>query len=206
MHLLLSLYVTKPFRTRSIIHRDIKPGNIFILEENMQIKIGDFGLACLESKNEASRFNYSSSENSNSTRTKGVGTPIYASPEQLRGDKYDSKSDMYSLGIVLFELYHPFRTKMERFIEIENVKKFIFSDQMKKNWQNLCDIISNLLNENPMKRPSAFSLLISELFLNKDQIILNLHKILEKKDREIKEKDEIIAKKEEMIQQLLRSI
>lgn len=194
--------------SKSIIHRDIKPGNIFILKENMQIKIGDFGLACLESKNETNVYKYSASDYSPNSgqRTKGVGTLIYASPEQLKGDNYDSKSDMYSLGIVLFEFYQPFKTKMERYIEIENIKKFQFNDLMKTNCKKQCDIIKSLLDENPLKRPNAFSLLISELFLSKDQIIIDLYKALEKKDRELKEKDDIIAKKEEIIQQLLNSI
>ena len=67
---------------KSIIHRDIKPGNIFIMKENMQAKIGDFGLACMES----SCINYSiasSSSPSLEKNGKGVGTFIYSSPVNL---------------------------------------------------------------------------------------------------------------------------
>ena len=118
---------------------------------------------------------------------------------------------MYSLGIILFELYYPFKTKMERFIEIEKIKKFDFNESWSKQWKKQTDIIKNLLNESPVKRPNAFSLLISELFLSKDQIILNLKTILDKKEKELRDKDMIIAQKEkiiaqkdEMIQQFLR--
>ena len=48
------------------------------------------------------------------SRTTGIGTVAYASPEQLRKDIYDQKTDIYSLGIIFFELYYPFYTKMER--------------------------------------------------------------------------------------------
>jgi hypothetical protein len=94
---------------------------------------------------------------------------------------------------------------MERYIEIDKAKKLIFSDSLQKNYPNVTDTIRSLLDIDPSKRPNAFSLLLSELFLTKDQIICHLYKLIEKKDLELKEKDGIIAKKELMIQQLLNN-
>ncbi len=123
--------------SRNIIHRDLKPGNIFLLQHTMQVKIGDFGLSCLdtiEKKKSVEPDKLSVLDSSNS-KTKGIGTPVYASPEQIDGrENYDTQSDMYSLGIIFFELYHPFKTNMEKFIEIENLKKGILTADMNK-WQ-----------------------------------------------------------------------
>ncbi len=83
----------------------MKPGNIFLLKDSMQVKIGDFGLACLDMiEKKTSNFVNISSENSaffnlsnqnvlavRKEHTKGVGTSQYASPEQLSGKLYDSK-------------------------------------------------------------------------------------------------------------------
>lgn len=73
-----------------IIHRDIKPANI-ILMENDKVKIADFGIARIE--------------DSDYTQTGMIiGTPKYSSPEQSRGEKIDARSDIYSTGLVLYEL------------------------------------------------------------------------------------------------------
>ncbi len=74
---------------RGIIHRDLKPGNV-LLDENNNAYLTDFGIARVL--------------NSNLTGSAIIGTPAYMSPEQANGIPLDARSDIYSVGIVLFEL------------------------------------------------------------------------------------------------------
>ncbi|MBM4778768.1 MAG: serine/threonine protein kinase [Archangiaceae bacterium] len=80
-----------------IIHRDIKPANVMLLRRRKggddQVKLLDFGIAKL-----------AEGDSRNSTTGDFVGTPAYMSPEQVRGDVVDARSDLYSLGALLFEL------------------------------------------------------------------------------------------------------
>lgn len=76
---------------QGVVHRDIKPANIILLE-NDQVKVADFGIARVMSS---------------STKTEtGIifGTPNYMSPEQVAGKKVDGRSDLFSLGVVLYEM------------------------------------------------------------------------------------------------------
>ncbi len=76
---------------KNVVHRDIKPANIMMLEETKEIKVTDFGIARITS--------------SSKTKTGVVlGTPSYMSPEQVSGKKLDGRSDIFSLGVVLFEM------------------------------------------------------------------------------------------------------
>ena len=78
---------------QGIIHRDIKPANIMVAE-NDEPKIADFGLA----------LNLSKDMDRDSTFIMGVGSPAYMSPEQIKGYQLNQKTDLYSLGVVLFQL------------------------------------------------------------------------------------------------------
>jgi serine/threonine protein kinase/tetratricopeptide (TPR) repeat protein len=88
-----------------IIHRDIKPENIFVTKRG-QAKVLDFGLAKLVPKGVAKGIADSAGEGPDSTSIVGIisGTPSYMSPEQVRGDNLDARTDIFSLGLLLYEM------------------------------------------------------------------------------------------------------
>lgn len=76
---------------QGIVHRDVKPANV-LLEDNMSVKLVDFGVAKFA---EATKLTQTGA---------AVGTPLYMSPEQVRGEEADLRSDIYSAGVVLYEM------------------------------------------------------------------------------------------------------
>ncbi|KAG7100016.1 hypothetical protein E1B28_001803 [Marasmius oreades] len=141
---------TQTQRRAQILHRDIKPDNIF-LDENNTVKLGDFGLSkALPHTTFANTY---------------VGTPYYMSPELMQEKAYDSKSDIWSLGCLIYELcalkppFHEAKTHAELSILIRNGR---IPPLPKGYSQSLGGVIKSMLNLNPAMRPSVAQLLQHE--------------------------------------------
>ena len=75
---------------KDVVHRDLKPANI-LLSADMSVKLGDFGLAKVFDEAGAMMSTY-------------LGTPYYMAPEILEGKKYDERADLWSVGVILFQM------------------------------------------------------------------------------------------------------
>jgi serine/threonine-protein kinase len=97
---------------RHIVHRDLKPGNM-LLDETGRIKLLDFGIARI-----------ADAPNGLTRAGEAVGTPHYMSPEQVRGESCDIRSDLYALGVVFFELlsgHKPFESESGSAVQIAHL-------------------------------------------------------------------------------------
>jgi ligand-binding sensor domain-containing protein/serine/threonine protein kinase len=158
-----------------IIHRDIKPDNIFLHqgEEGEVVKLVDFGIAKLMES-------FSNMNIMNLTATGGfIGTPTYMSPERFDNKPYDGKSDVYSLGVMLYEM-------LCGRVPFEPIDGNIFSimiQLMSKSPRPLSELNPNIpeaieaaviraLNKDPERRPTANEL--AEEFAAASGIDLNL--------------------------------
>jgi len=139
---------------RGVIHRDIKPSNLMLTDDG-DVKIGDFGVAQLP-MDEA-------------THVMGImGSPLYMSPEQLQDDELSGRSDLYSLGVVMFELLAgrpPFSAG--NFAQL--IRTIVNEDppSLKSLRSNLpeavIDIVERALAKNPQDRHQTGSDLASDL-------------------------------------------
>eukprot|EP00834_Sanchytrium_tribonematis_P005323 NODE_315_length_9989_cov_0.656825.p1 type:complete len:1431 gc:universal NODE_315_length_9989_cov_0.656825:4769-9061(+) len=165
-----------------IIHRDLNPRNIFI-DKNGNCKLGDFGLSTfvtaqvqqnIKSNNSGE---YLKSHSKSKSMSHGVGTRLYIAPETMTKSKksnYTAKVDMYSLGIILFELIHPFSTMMERVFALEALRSTQIqfpSDFDSTKYKTQTSLIKTLLSHDPNTRPSSSDLLNSGLFPNSIEAI-----------------------------------
>ncbi|KAF8170288.1 kinase-like domain-containing protein [Mycena galopus ATCC 62051] len=144
-----------------ILHRDIKLTNIFI--------VGDFGLATSNLNLEPSTpTTHASRVISDAEMTLEVGTRLYIAPEvqsRKRGPRNHTKADMYSLGIVFFEMNHHFSTASERIVVIERLRQplVVFPSSWDIHLTRQRQIITRLLDHDPDTRPTALELSQSSL-------------------------------------------
>lgn len=138
---------------KNIVHRDLKTANIFMSEDCRMLKIGDMNV----SKILKNTFAY--------TQT---GTPYYASPEVWRDEPYDTKTDIWSLGCVMFEicmLRPPFKAQnMDELyskVQARHMEKF---DSFYS--RDLQSCILRLLEPNPRMRPDCRQILKNKIFSN----------------------------------------
>ena len=126
-------------------HRDIKPGNIMFLPDRETVKVTDFGIAHVD-------------DGSGQVTSEGpIGTPQYMSPEQARGEKPNGRSDIFSTGIVLFQMLageRPFKgdTMVEVVPRIANDKPRPVTELRSDVPQSLRRIVDRCLAKNPADR------------------------------------------------------
>ncbi|KAH6770310.1 protein kinase family protein [Perilla frutescens var. hirtella] len=146
---------------QGIIHRDLTPNNIFFDARN-DIKIGDFGLAkFLKLEQLDQDVDVIETVGVSIDGTGQVGTYFYTAPEIEQGwPKINEKADMYSLGIVFFELWHPFETAMERHVVLSDLK---LKGELPSSWVTVfpeqATLLRRLMSPSPSDRPSATELL-----------------------------------------------
>ncbi len=144
-----------------IVHRDIKPENIFV-DKNLNVRLGDFGLAL------------SAEDNFVTNPYSIVGTPSYMSPEQVRGAKLTLHSDIFSAGVVLFELFtgkNPFlRDNVSLTLnEIMAYDEDEIAKGAEDQPQLIKDILHRMLKKNLNQRYNSAEEILEELNVQVDQ-------------------------------------
>lgn len=161
-----------------ICHRDIKPANVFLHEG--VVKIGDFG--CAKKDNEK-------------LMTQGTGTPLYMSPECYHSIDYDSKTDVWSFGIMIFELLYgstPWTGKNSYDLFANNIgkKKLKFPEKPERSMK-IKSLIARMLIIEKKERISWEEIFKEVLSFEKEEKINNLSN--EKTERIIKKKKPVIG-------------
>ena len=180
----------KHIHEKKIIHRDLKSGNIFLMKNGL-VKLGDFGIAKRFQKtmDKAKTF---------------IGTPYYLSPEIINGKPYDSKSDIWSLGVLLYEMMTfkmPFNANSLPMLSVK-IMRGQYIPPPTIYTKDLRELVTKCLTVEPKNRPSIQEILRMPIiqnrirsFLTENQYNKEFNKTITKK---YKEKEKTIIKNKEI--------
>ena len=180
----------KHIHEKKIIHRDLKSGNIFLMKNGL-VKLGDFGIAKRFQKtmDKAKTF---------------IGTPYYLSPEIINGKPYDSKSDIWSLGVLLYEMMTfkmPFNANSLPMLSVK-IMRGQYIPPPTTYTKDLRELVTKCLTVEPKNRPSIQEILRMPIiqnrirsFLTENQYNKEFNKTITKK---YKEKEKTIIKNKEI--------
>ena len=170
-----------------IVHRDFNPSNV-ILMDNGLVKVIDFGISSIHNYDDdddvpcsppsphmgassytirdIDRFCINAAETKSNSMAEG--TPLYSSPRQLNGIKSSEKDDIYSFGIMIFELFSLFKTQMQKVKEIKALRnESKLPSEFEEKYPQIARLVKKMTEPRGKKRPSAFEILHSSLFEKK---------------------------------------
>ncbi|CAH7141030.1 Eif2ak3 [Phodopus roborovskii] len=162
LHIFLQIAEAVDFlHSKGLMHRDLKPSNIFFTMDDV-VKVGDFGLVTAMDQEEEQTV--LTPMPAYATHTGQVGTKLYMSPEQIHGNNYSHKVDIFSLGLILFELLYPFSTQMERVMTLTDVRNLKFPRLFTEKYPREHMMVQDMLSPSPMERPEAINIIENAVF------------------------------------------
>ncbi|KAF3768574.1 kinase-like protein [Cryphonectria parasitica EP155] len=173
-----------PSGCMTILHRDLKPENIFLGEDN-SVKLGDFGLSkVLTAQQFASTY---------------VGTPFYMSPEICAAETYTLKSDVWSLGCIIYELctrQPPFNAK-SHYQLVQKIKEGKVAPLPNVYSSELSAVIGDCLRVNPDRRPDTATLLNLPVvrLMRKEREVVEMGHALQKREAAVLKREDSVSRR-----------
>jgi ribosomal protein L7/L12 len=148
--------------TPPVVHRDLKPANILVQrkgDQKIELRIADFGIGGLAARQEIARTRHGVSRGDLlSSALRGAHTPLYASPQQVRGDPPDPRDDVFSLGVIWYQILTGELTSGRPGGSRWRLK---LQEQGMRNEQ--IDLMEACFEENPQDRPDNGAILAAKL-------------------------------------------